>query len=239
MIFLADLKTGQVGRAPHPSWADLRLRVLSALVLAPVSLLCVWLGGLAWLALLGAVVVGLAVEWLQLCRPRRNFTLIAPVGLLYFCCVGASLIWLRRDPVSGLANLLCVLLLVWATDIGAYLVGRWLGGPKLAPSISPGKTWSGAVGGLVAAILLGLAGIALAGGPLSVRAVLVLGGLSLVSQAGDLTESALKRHFGVKDSGRLIPGHGGLLDRLDGVLAAAPVAALLALGLGPGVPLWQ
>jgi phosphatidate cytidylyltransferase len=116
---------------------------------------------------------------------------------------------------------------IWATDIGAYLAGRLLGGAKLAPRISPGKTWSGSLGGLVLAML---AGPLLAGGSgFSLRALAAALLLSLCAQAGDLLESAIKRKLGVKDSGRTIPGHGGLFDRLDGFLAAAPVAVILAL----------
>ncbi len=133
-------------------------------------------------------------------------------------------------------------MLVWATDTGALAVGRTLGGPRLAPRISPNKTWSGAIGGLACAAALGAlmhwltgnAGIALLVG-LSV-------GLSLVSQAGDLVESAVKRHYGVKDSGSLIPGHGGLFDRVDGLLFASVVAGLIALRNlaepGAGLLIW-
>jgi phosphatidate cytidylyltransferase len=116
------------------------------------------------------------------------------------------------------------------------MVGRLVGGPKLAPAVSPGKTWSGACGGLVAAALVGVAAAKLAGG--APRAALIsAAALGVVAQAGDLLESALKRHFGVKDSGHLIPGHGGLLDRLDAVLLAAPAAALLSAIRG--VELWR
>ncbi len=113
--------------------------------------------------------------------------------------------------------------IVWGGDIGAYLVGRLVGGPRLAPRISPGKTWSGALGGTLVAVLAGLAvrpGHALLAGLVALL-------LSVAAQAGDLLESGLKRRFGVKDSGRLIPGHGGLLDRLDGVLTSAPLLAAL------------
>ena len=135
--------------------------------------------------------------------------------------------------------MLFLLLVVWAGDIGAYLVGRWIGGPRLAPRISPGKTWSGAVGGLVAAVAAGLLAAHSCRTPRSWRAVVIAAVLGIVAQAGDLLESFVKRRLEVKDSGHLIPGHGGLFDRLDGVLAAAPVAALLALTLGRGVVLWQ
>ena len=146
-----------------------------------------------------------------------------------------------RRSAAGRANLLFLLLLVWASDIGAYLVGRPIGGPRLAPRISPGKTWSGAVGGLLAAVLVGVvAALPTAPTPpLVARAACSPALLGVVAQAGDLAESCVKRHFGVKDSGRLIPGHGGLLDRLDALLAVALAASLLALMQGRGVVLWR
>jgi phosphatidate cytidylyltransferase len=141
---------------------------------------------------------------------------------------------------TGAANVMVLLLIVWASDIGAYIAGRAIGGPKLAPAISPGKTWSGAAGGLLAAATVGLCSGLLLGSPSMAWRPMVFASLTgIVSQAGDLFESILKRHFGVKDSGRLIPGHGGLLDRLDGVLTASLAAALLALAFGSGVVLWE
>ncbi len=270
-------------RPPASRWADLRLRVLSAAVLAPLALGCIWVGGAAFAVLLAAITAGLAYEWLDLCRqrtPRAIALFVAlPVtvlvtaadgarlalGLLaaatiagilvgggmsrgrplafgfpYLGLGGVALIWLRQPPVSGGANVIVLLLIVWASDIGAYLTGRAIGGPRLAPAISPGKTWSGAIGGLAAAAATGLvASSALANGPISWRAVGFAALIGVVSQIGDLFESQLKRHFGVKDSGHIIPGHGGLLDRLDGVLTAAPTAALLALIFGRGVVLWE
>jgi phosphatidate cytidylyltransferase len=152
---------------------------------------------------------------------------------------GAALLWLRADSAAGRANVLILLLVVWAGDIGAYVVGRCVGGPRMAPRISPGKTWSGAVGGLLAAVAAGLVAAHLLNDTATWRAALVAAGLAIVAQAGDLLESYVKRRLEVKDSSHLIPGHGGLFDRLDGLLAAAPVAALLALTLGRGVVLWQ
>jgi phosphatidate cytidylyltransferase len=220
-------------------WGDLTKRVLSALVLAPIGLASVWLGGIAFAAVVGVLVVGMAVEWLILCR-RPGGSLLRPAGVAYVTLAGAALLWLRADPLAGRADVLFLLLIVWAGDIGAYLVGRWCGGPRLAPRISPGKTWSGALGGLLAAIAVGLlAAHLLSGGVTIWRGALVAALLGLVAQAGDLLESYVKRRLEVKDSSHIIPGHGGLLDRLDGVLAAAPAAALLALTLGRGVVLWQ
>jgi phosphatidate cytidylyltransferase len=160
-----------------------------------------------------------------------------PGGVLYIGLAGLALAALRQAPGGvGLANVLFVLVVVWSSDIGAYVAGRWWGGAKLAPAISPGKTRSGAVGGLLAAMLLGgsVAAVAAPGG--LALAVALAAALSIVSQAGDLFESWVKRRFRVKDSSALIPGHGGLLDRLDGLLWAAPVAALLGLvqGLAAG-----
>ncbi len=158
-------------------------------------------------------------------------------GLPYIGFGTVALVWLRAMPASGLANVLLLLLVVWASDVGAYVAGRTIGGPKLAPAISPGKTRSGAIGGLIAASLVGGgAAFWLGLGAGSIGWLLPLAAsLSAVSQAGDLLESAIKRHFGVKDSGWLIPGHGGVFDRLDGLLAAAPAAAALAFALGRGV----
>lgn len=161
------------------------------------------------------------------------------IGVVYIGLAGVSLIELRHDNAAGQANVLFLFLVVWASDIGAYIAGRMLGGPKLTPGISPNKTWSGAVGGLAAAMAVGVATAVLLAPGGAARAAAVAAMLGVFSQAGDLLESWIKRRFDVKDSSALIPGHGGLLDRLDGVLAAAPVAALLALALGQGQPLWR
>jgi phosphatidate cytidylyltransferase len=159
-------------------------------------------------------------------------------GVLYLGLPAIALIWLRADEPVGLGNVLFVLMVVWASDIGAYLAGRWIGGPRLAPRISPGKTWSGAAGGLIAALAVGVGtAVWLGAAPLSAAAIALP--LGLVAQAGDLLESAIKRWLGVKDSSHIIPGHGGLLDRLDGVLAAAPLAALIVWWIGQGEYLWR
>ena len=185
--------------------------------------------------------------WRSLPLPRsaigRGLSLTRPLafGIPYLGLGAVALVWLRQPPDSGGVNVIVLLLMVWASDIGAYMAGRALGGPRLAPAISPGKTWSGAVGGLVAAAVVAGSrhrrswGKRRHHGVRSAFAVLI----GIISQAGDLFESRLKRHFGVKDSGTMIPGHGGLLDRLDAVLTAAPAAALLALVLGRGVVLWE
>lgn len=216
-------------------WSDLGLRVLSAIVLAPIALGGAWMGGGAWLAVVSGASVGLAVEWSLLTRHawaghRLSRAQRVITGLFYFAPTFAALLWLRADPAAGLGNTAFLMLVVWASDVGAYGAGRSLGGPLLAPQVSPGKTWSGVVGGLCAAAAVGAVFA-----PQGAMAGLLLGA---VAQAGDLAESAVKRGFGVKDSGRIIPGHGGFLDRLDGLLAAAPVAAGLSVLSGTGMPLW-
>jgi phosphatidate cytidylyltransferase len=270
-------------------WGDLRKRVLSALVLGPAALACMWVGAEAFTGMVAIAVAILAWEWVHLCgrrvralpgllvplvvfaagalavaeRPgwglvvllagfvgtwagaRRMADLDQPAGrlaagVLYIGLAGIALIELRHDNEAGRGNVLFLFAVVWASDIGAYMAGRALGGPKLWPAVSPNKTWSGAGGGMLAAMLVGLA-LAFAFQPRSDagEVILMAALLAVFAQAGDLLESAIKRHFHVKDTSALIPGHGGLLDRLDGVLAAAPVAALVSLGLGYGRLIWN
>ncbi len=186
-------------------------------------------------AVLGSWLLALLLGWLAGLLALLLFTLItawrfgwfAACGIPYIGIGAFSLLWLRLQPQAGLHDTMFLVAVIWATDIGAYLAGRLLGGAKLAPRISPGKTWSGSLGGLVLATLAGpLLG---SGSGFTLRALAAALLLSLCAQAGDLLESAIKRKLGVKDSGRTIPGHGGLFDRLDGFLAAAPVAVILAL----------
>ena len=160
------------------------------------------------------------------------------LGLAYAAIPAASLAFLRDADTAGLWAILFLFAVVWSTDILAYFVGRALGGPKLAPAISPGKTWSGAIGGAAAGTMAALAVGALGASPISPGLIAAAGlVLSVLSQAGDLFESAVKRRFGVKDSGWLIPGHGGVMDRVD-ALAAAAVALYVvgALAAGADMP---
>lgn len=164
-------------------------------------------------------------------------------GVVYAGLALLASVAVRQDAQSGLIALLFVLVVVWVTDIGGYFAGRGIGGPKLWPRVSPKKTWAGAIGGLVASLVVALGAAALgvgrAGTLVSLATV-----LSVVSQLGDLFESAVKRRFGVKDSSHIIPGHGGLLDRLDGFVAAIVVAAVIgyirggADGVGRGLLVW-
>jgi phosphatidate cytidylyltransferase len=265
-------------------WGDLRTRVISAAILGPLALLCLWFGGTAFVLMIGIGAVGMALEWVRMCgefpgepaaiavlagivvaiaacvdaHPLLGLVVLAvaaalsyglsraggrtgivAAGVPYIGLAAIALLWLREDADAGRADIVVLVLVVWASDIGAYLVGRLIGGPRLAPRISPGKTWSGAAGGLVGGCLCGWLVAHLFAVPSSAwHVVAVAALLGVVAQAGDLLESLIKRRFGVKDSGRTIPGHGGLLDRLDGLLTAAPLAALLALAVGRGVVLW-
>ena len=161
--------------------------------------------------------------------PRRRAW--SAMGVLYAGVLVLAPVVLRRDRQYGMAAVLFLFAVVWATDILGYFVGRLVGGPKLAVHISPKKTWAGAFGGAVGAVVAGVGFMSMAGyamgSPVSTAFM-----LSIVSQGGDLLESAVKRRFGVKDASRVIPGHGGLMDRLDGFLAAAGVAALIGIVRG-------
>jgi phosphatidate cytidylyltransferase len=224
---------------------NLVTRIGVAAILIPLAIAAAWAGGWVWFALVLPIAIGLFVEWLLIVRPApmpaRLGWIIA--GAVYALAAFLSAIAVRRDVDYGFAALLLVLAVVWASDIGGYFAGRSIGGPKLAPRISPNKTWAGAIGGfalsLVVAALFAVSGQG-AWLPLLVVAAL----LSVASQLGDLFESVVKRRFGVKDSSNIIPGHGGLLDRLDGFVAAVTLAALVGLlrggvdGVGRGLLVW-
>jgi len=151
-------------------------------------------------------------------------------GLLYAIPPAIALIFVREQPERGLLLTLWTLAIVWATDIGAYFAGRGIGGPKLAPRLSPNKTWAGLIGGMIASAVVG--GLIAWQGELPAFCWVAGAGLAVAAQMGDLFESWLKRRSGVKDSGKLLPGHGGVLDRLDGVVpVAVAVGTALAAGL--------
>ncbi|MGE4219285.1 MAG: phosphatidate cytidylyltransferase [Alphaproteobacteria bacterium] len=162
----------------------------------------------------------------------------AALGALYVIPAGIAAIWLRNTGTDGLPVLVWLIAAVIATDVAAYFAGRRIGGPKLAPRVSPNKTWSGAIGGLLGAIAVSAVAAAVCDEyPLPFIGLGIL--FSAVAQAGDLLESALKRHFQVKDASNLIPGHGGFLDRLDGYLTTLPVAALMTWSVGGSLMQWQ
>ncbi|WP_431322166.1 phosphatidate cytidylyltransferase [Rhizobium sp. YTU87027] len=254
---------------------ELKLRIVSGVILAAIVLLATWYGGVAF-SLLSAL-IGLLIyyEWSTITKlateqPVANavgwigqaaiavavvagtldysllllvlFFLIAvgfvftlgvsrwfPTGVVYAGLTGIALSTIRGADSVGLVAMLFVFAVVWSTDILAYFVGRAIGGPKLAPKISPGKTWSGAIGGAVSAVIAGslVAYFAFPESVVLVAPVAFI--LSVCSQSGDLFESFIKRRFGVKDSSHLIPGHGGVMDRVDGLIFACFAAFLLAV----------
>ncbi len=260
------------GGRPRPT--ELRLRVISALLLAPAVLAATYFGGWAfavgaalcagillqeWTVIVGArnragiavaaLAVATAMLLVALDRVETALAVLAlaasvlgiaarvsgvsafgwlAAGVLYAGLTGVVLV-VFRDGDSGFAIILFLFAVVWATDIAAYFAGRRFGGPKLWARVSPKKTWSGALGGLGAALLVGVMAASLFGRAPSAAWIAAAGLLSVFSQAGDLLESALKRRFGVKDSGRIIPGHGGVMDRVDGLTGAGVLGYLVAV----------
>jgi phosphatidate cytidylyltransferase len=216
---------GQVGKK---RWALIAGATLAAV--AAMSL------GYA-LAALAVIFLGTAAVVVADQVAGRKGIYIVQIAVIYVALPAISLLYI--GTVGAAFSVFWLLAVVWATDIGAYAFGRLIGGAKLAPAISPNKTWSGAAGGLICAVLAST-GLAYWGLGKSVTLILVAvaGALSVASQIGDLFESGLKRRYQVKDSGTLIPGHGGVMDRFDGLWAAAPVAAAIFLVLDGGVQEW-
>jgi len=186
-----------------------------------------WPHSLAPVAILGAgtlVVFAVALA-------RRNHPVWNAGGVLYLGIPALSLIALRDFSAHGAWVLIALFLVIWATDTGALVCGNLIGGPKIAPVLSPNKTWAGTIGGVVAAAVVLAVFIAIFGGR-ALAAALFGAAMAVVAHAGDLFESWAKRHFHLKDSGSIIPGHGGVLDRIDSTLAAVVVLAVAVLGFG-------
>jgi len=183
-----------------------------------------------------AIVVLGAIASALIARGGRERRLWSPLGVLYAGALALPMAILRDGAELGLVALIWLFAVVWATDIAAYFCGRLIGGPKLWPRVSPNKTWSGAIGGTLCATLAGMATLHIAGVDTALLAAPVALMASVASQGGDLFESSMKRHFGVKDSSALIPGHGGFMDRLDGLVAAAALALLIGLVRDPEAP---
>lgn len=211
-----------IGKADQP----LSLRVL--------GLACL-VGGLAAVAAFNGswmIVVAIPAVLAVLAGAKSPKFRWIGLGLAYVAIPCAAFL-LFRESATGIGVIIYILAVVWATDIAAYFGGRAIGGAKLWPSVSPKKTWSGAISGLVAAMAAGGFSVLLMGNGDVLSGLLIAAPLSVAAQGGDLLESAVKRKFGVKDSGSIIPGHGGVLDRVDGLFGAAALAWLIAaLGLG-------
>lgn len=239
--WLATVALAVVAGLVAREWATVAVAAapLAALllpVLAAVPVLVAGTGSLGaavLVAVCGAGIAGLVLKsgW-------------AAAGVVYAAALGIALEGLRSDPAAGLEAVFFVLAAVWGADTGAYLVGRGIGGPKLWPRVSPNKTWSGFIGGTLVGAAAGLSVAAIAGYPIRGPLVAVAIGLALASAGGDLFESAVKRRFHAKDAGTLIPGHGGIMDRVDGLAFASVAAAFVgwltagAPDLGQGLLLW-
>jgi phosphatidate cytidylyltransferase len=211
--------------------------VVSGGVALAISGLCLAAGRID--AALIALALGLAAVAL-LSPERRHWT---AAGFAYAAAAEIASVLVRLDQTYGLPALILILLVVWVTDIGGYFAGRGIGGPKLWPRISPKKTWAGAIGGFAASLVVA-GGFAALGFGKTGPILLLSAVLSIGSQLGDLFESGVKRRFGVKDSSHIIPGHGGLMDRLDGFVAAVVMAAFFGFlrsgvdGVGRGLMVW-
>jgi phosphatidate cytidylyltransferase len=221
---------------PRPG-RDLWLRVGSSVVLAPLAVAAAYLGGTWFIGFWLLAAAGILWEWMGLVAAARALAgaeragWIA-LGALYAGAMLAAPLVIRADATLGFIAMIFLFAAVWATDVAAYFAGRLIGGAKLCPAISPNKTWSGALAGVLAGTVAGVA-VAVFGGIHSIAPIVIVSLLlSVAAQLGDLFESALKRRFGVKDASHAIPGHGGLMDRLDGFIAAALAAALIGLARG-------
>jgi phosphatidate cytidylyltransferase len=221
-------------RLPVGNWAA--AGILSVLIVLTALLLDRFpeyfpFGIPSWVLIVVGTLAALVLTWPK----HRQRALWFGLGILYVAVPSMAILWVRDDPVTGqgIELLAWILALVIATDTGAYAAGRSIGGPKLAPRISPNKTWAGLLGGVVAAAIVGLIAGLVLGLPNTWKLMILSGGLAVIEQVGDLAESAFKRRFGMKDSSHIIPGHGGVLDRVDGLLAVSvAVAALDYFGEG-------
>ncbi len=186
----------------------------------------------AWVLMVAGALYGASIA-LQEGRPVP-WPLLTPFYIGLPCL---ALFWLRNDTESGATAIYFTFAVVWASDTGAYAIGKAFGGPRFSPQLSPKKTWAGFAGGCLAAVAVGFVAAKVIDGGLGMRFLGIAVALSMVSQAGDLLESAIKRYEDLKDSGTIVPGHGGLLDTIDGLLTALPAAAvavyLLKLGATP------
>lgn len=210
---------------------SLQKRTISALILAPIFLAIILYGQLPFLIFLAAAFGVAAYEWFGLTSKLKDAQLVALVTGVLYLAISFYSFYLCRG--LGGAHIFLLLFMVWASDIGAYFFGKFIGGPKLIPQVSPNKTWAGLGGALLspALVLLGFVLIYEGGAAFDLYLLalfMVVGGIiGIIGQAGDLLMSHVKRQAGVKDTGHLIPGHGGLLDRIDSLLLVTPVFYVL------------
>jgi len=188
--------------------------------------------GYAALAVAALAIAAITLIPLYIGRGAR----LSALGVFYVGLPAVALLWLRSDEPFGFTAVLFIFAVVWSSDTAAYAAGRSIGGPKLWPRVSPNKTWSGLIGALCAGAVAAAVFAVLEPEAGPVRLILIGVGLALIAQAGDLAESALKRLFNLKDASDLIPGHGGFMNRMDSIVAAAVAAALLALAIDPHAP---
>ena len=228
---------GRTSPFPQPSGGG--WRVLAALTIITAILAVVGTGYAhleirIWIViLLGTLATGVMAAVIN----RQRMIWLA-LGVVYVAAPAVALVAIRAEPTYGMASLIWVIALVVAADTGGYLVGRTVGGPKLAPRISPNKTWSGLGGAVAGAALAGLCTAFILNHTNVFMLTLISAVLGLLEQGGDLVESAFKRHFGVKDTSQIIPGHGGVLDRVDGLLAVAVAVLVMNLWAGGSVLAW-
>lgn len=205
--------------------SNLLIRSLAAIALIALAIAAVFKGGYFFAVLVAAGATAVFYEWTRITRGWGASWYVG--GFLYALVAALALLWIRDRAEGGIALVMWVFLIVWATDTGAYFAGRAIGGPKLSPAISPNKTWAGFYGGVAAATVIGTAWVYLTG--LAVLFLLLAPLFSVAAQGGDLFESWMKRRAGLKDSGSLLPGHGGVFDRLDGLLPVAILTATASL----------
>ena len=270
---VAESTPAPASRKPRPGRSNAVLRIVSALVLAPLAIGAAWLGGLPFAMFWGLAAFGVWWEWstlvavtaarlvmftgvgalglaLALSATGRYLTavivivlgaaatnVVAPAGrgawvsagVIYAGSLIVAPLVLRHNAQWGFIAVILLFGVVWGTDIVAYFAGRALKGPKLWPTVSPNKTWSGALGGAAGAVIVALMIARVVSPEDALHIAVVALVLSAAAQVGDLFESSIKRRFGAKDTSQIIPGHGGLMDRLDGFIVAAIVAALYGI----------
>jgi phosphatidate cytidylyltransferase len=211
----------------------MKIRFLSALVMAIFVLSAIWIGSPYFEALVGLIGCLAIMEWYKLIlvnRPKFPNIIFMCFGVVYVLTPCLILVWLRNNGSHGLYFIIWFFVVIWSTDIGAYLFGKCIGGAKLAPKISPNKTWAGFFGGIFSAVMVTWC-LYFLFFPMTSLFTYFMGCviISVVGQIGDLLESWCKRRLGVKDSGKLIPGHGGVLDRVDSILLSTPIAGFVAI----------